>query len=596
MFYEVVPAKPELTHVLRVWFSNSEFDRLVGNSCGAFRTFLLTPELTGGELRKQVVRSLIKGKSPEEVEAITAALQVSGATICVQPIYGGEYSIRRLKRAENVMSVISTMRQTENQIRTLRSVSKKNTEMMTRRLRRRLQRGSGVITQKKSEQTQMGFLATQALRIVVTVHRAECLIRSTDVNCTIMINAQKFETKTVKNTDSPSFEEEFVFGVNSASADQVMVLKLMDVRTSGMLGELEINLESLVALASGDDVIHLLPLTAAAGTLVTGNIRISVLYCDALTSSTRFKLTPQQMAEFCRIQPSRLFVSVLQVENMELPPPSKKRSIENASDLTVSAKFFQQVQTVSCAANPRNSPFAFQTERMQIGVPAPLVFEQRHPLQIYLLQLKPKKASSLLLNSKHRQQHDPRSSEQPLSKKSKKHASGVLAVVRIPLTMLRPNTQLTGFFPLCTRTGEPLGQGRIKVRLEYLTTGPWTHETAGRICFRPPPCIRRKFSCRFPFLEMQIHQTLPIRVRVKGADHILTDDLGPGELECRVTTSTGEVYYIPAHKDFAGATIGVFRIDFDPPEPGEYSLIVTYDESEVQKKPVTISVKPSKFS
>jgi hypothetical protein len=209
---------------------------------------------------------------------------------------------------------------------------------------------------------------------------------------------------------------------------------------------------------------------------------------------------------------------------------------------------------------------------VQIGIPVPFSFSAKRPLCITIAR----KRKSL--------------AQEPT------RPPKIFAHIYVDLTPIQPNSELVGFYPLIDhQTRTQLGSSRAKLKFEYVTNGPWSTETAGRLYLKPSPQTFLHFKIKFPRNKMQLHQSLPIRVIVRDQRNNLTDDLQSGEIECQVINPGMVPYYVRAHKDFPAASEGHFQIDFDPSELGRHRLMVMYNDHDVQKEPFYVTVVPTNF-
>jgi hypothetical protein len=394
------------------------------------------------------------------------------------------------------------------------------------------------------------FLATQAHRIYVTVHEAFGLNapESETVACSLLMNAQKYRTPQLPHTEGfVKFKQDFTFGTNTL-ANVSLLLRITQGTDQHEIGRTAIPLEQLLVSNTWDNVF---PVTDPHSAM-SGSIHLTLDYVPN-ESLIQTKLSKTQIDAFCRSQPCRLLISVLQVES--LPTPSAE-----LCDIYYRVAFNRQFQksSVRRASNCPN----WHGERLAIGVANQLPTE---PLR-FLFQMKLRK-------------------------------SRCLAALECPLDCLPPNHELVGWFPLLDpQTDSPLPAGRALVSVEYHLEGAWSTETLGRLFFRPAPPFYLSISVLYPRQKMRVGETMRVQVKVRDLQHnnCLTDNLQGGELELHVQLPNGGRLFLLPNKNYPNPEVGLFYIDLSPQEPGLYVSMLKYNDQEMQHRNCQIKVRPAR--
>jgi Calponin homology (CH) domain/Filamin/ABP280 repeat/C2 domain len=534
-------------HVVRVWLAEHPLEVFlqVPNS---FRTFPLDRMMTAEQLRAAMLRSLFNGLPSNRLAAAQRLAVDHAYCICDVPRFGGEDAVRRLRRDENIAAVVTNMRMREQQLHALSVVSKRGDKSLHKKMQKRLERGSGVITTENAK-----FLATQAHRVYVTVHSASDLVRVGDVECSVLINVQKMRTSTVRFTAAPVFDERLTFGVNSLSGVKMQVRLYDPARPRderALLGTVEVPIDQLLVVPTWE---RRFPLTGRPGLPVSGAIHMTLEYAPSTAAALPVeKLTEKQLDVFMRSQPQRLISHVLEVAGLD--------EAVGASDVHAELAYNHQ--------RPRTT--ALQKAQL-VGWPG----EQ---LVVGISELAEPSAHVAIFK-----------------------AGRPLAVAPIDLSRVEPDHRMEGWFPLCApaavagQAPRPLGPTcRVKVAVEHHTEGLWSTETAGRLYFRPAPKIYLEVSVNYPRLRVKLGDTLPISVKVRdiALGRVLSDDLRGGELDVHIAQPDGQLVVLPAHKNFPdGDTVGHFQIDFTPTALGNYQSMLKYNDQLMQHRTCRIRVK-----
>ena len=265
------------------------------------------------------------------------------------------------------------------------------------------------------------------------------------------------------------------------------------------------------------------------------------------------KRLPAEVDLIRRTHPSRIILTVLQVES---PPIPSER------DASIYYKIYYNGQYQKSSAISASSPLKWGTEPSPFGVMKTL------PPDCKIMRIK------------------------FALRKIKMHS---LFHASVNLDSLSPSHELVGWFPLHEKKGDQLS-ARVLLSIQFHGCGPWTNETSDQFLFCPAPPSFLHVSVFYPTLRVRQHEVLPVKVKVRDLqkNKELTDDLHGGELELHVTNSAGQLIYFPVHKNYPDPEVGLFYIDLLPTTAGTFKSMLKYNDQLLQHRLCTIKVKAAR--
>jgi C2 domain/Filamin/ABP280 repeat len=623
-------------HTVRVHLGNDRLPMYMKRP-NTFKTFTIGARAAAEELRASMVDSLLKGQGAEGKRALRKIIEEDTYTLVLVPRLGAFDSARRLHRTELVLEALGKQRARDQQVVALSRAMKMDPKQVEKRLRRKLQRGSGMIKTKNA-----AFLAMQDARVLVAVMEARDLSASffgKDLYCTLLVNAQKFSTGKAR-APQLLWNERFEFGVNDVS-DQTLQLVVRDGALGprderGIVGRIDVPLDVLSATQQWQKWF---PLECGGG--ASGSINLCIAYsrapelmprhgtiaspssplsggagaaaasssssAPALADEPKVKMmSAEQQRLYVASQTQRLFVTVRRAADVD----------SASSDATLHCVVTFGSQTKRTRSAAAGGALEWPNDRLEFGLSS---LGTDDTVEVTLIDSSPSNplSSRDVLGSV----RVPLGHLVPDARGSSWHRMGAPATKRSLVDALPGFAALTSpppsppLSPRGARSRSPLasppssprsaspppraadgsaGAGALYVKLEYETDGAWRNSGSAKLYFMPTPKVMLQISIFYPTLRMRTGNTQTLTVKVRDDDDGLTNNLRGCELETLVETPSGERLWLPAHQHYANPKVGVFHIDFTPRDPGVYRSMLHFNGAPMQHKIAAIRVKRSR--